>query len=255
MYLKVGAGIVWHDFVLFCLNNNYGGIENLILIPGTVGAAPIQNIGAYGVSLQDVFVELTVLDTMKRKLYIFKKQYCNFGYRNSIFKEKKNQYIIVDVTFKLALSAKHQLHTQYGTIQNTIEKISKMYTIQSVGQAIMQIRKNKLPDPKKLGNAGSFFQNPLISQKKYILLKKKYSHIKGYEMNNNKIKISAAELIKICGWQEKTEKDVGIYHKHSLVLVNYGKATGQAVYQFAQKIQQDIKKKMDIDLLPEVNIW
>ncbi len=256
IYLKVGAGVIWHHFVLYCLNNNYGGIENLIFIPGTVGGAPIQNIGAYGVSLANVFVSLTALDIERNKLCVFNKQDCNFGYRQSFFKKKEHGYIIVDVTFKLSLPAQHQLHTQYGIIQSTLAKMAvKQHTIQNVGRAIMDIRKNKLPDPKKIGNAGSFFQNPIISKKKYISLQKKYPHIQGYAMPNNQVKVSAAWLIEICGWKGIKEHGVGIYAKHSLIVVHYGQASGEKVYLFVKKIQKDVRNKMGIFLLPEVNIW
>jgi len=256
IYLKVGAGVIWHHFVLYCLYHNYGGIENLISIPGTVGAAPIQNIGAYGVSFSNVFVSLTALDIEGKKLCEFKKQDCNFGYRNSIFKKNKHAYIIVDVTFKLSLPAQHQLYTQYGIIQSTLAKMAvKQNTIQNVGRAIMEIRKSKLPNPKKLGNAGSFFQNPIISKKKYIALQKKYPQIQGYAMSNNQVKVSAAWLIESCGWKGKKENSVGIYAQHSLIIVHYGQAAGQEVYLFAKRIQQNVKQKMGILLMFEVNIW
>ncbi len=256
VYLKVGAGVLWHDLVCFCLYRNYGGIENLILIPGTVGAAPIQNIGAYGVSLSDTMVALTAIHIESGRLKIFSKAACDFGYRQSFFKKNQSQYIITDVTFRLTLPIKHQLHTQYGIIQHTLNQMSLQNpTIQSVGNAIMHIRKTKLPDPQKIGNVGSFFQNPMVSQKKYRRLKKKNPNLIAYAIDAQHVKLSAAWLIEACGWKKKVVNKVGLYDKHALVLVNHGGATGKSIKAFAQTIQEDVKKKMTVDLKFEVNIW
>ena len=254
VWVQAGAGVNWHQLVLHCIAHNYAGIENLSLIPGTVGAAPIQNIGAYGVELQDVFESLEALEIRTGKVHTFNSAACAFGYRNSIFKrEHKGQYIILNVT--LRLQKKPTFKTEYGAIQQTLEAMGiQELSIKTISDAIIHIRQSKLPDPAQLGNAGSFFKNPVITETQFKQLQIHYPQIPGYPQPEGQVKVPAAWLIEQCGWKGKTAGAVGVHKQQPLVLVNYGGGTGQAIYQLAQDIQQSVQAQFDIKIGPEVNL-
>lgn len=253
--LKVYSGEVWHDLVMHCVERNWGGIENLSLIPGTVGAAPMQNIGAYGVELEKVFVELEAFNLHTFELHTFNKTSCAFGYRESVFKRQlKGLYFIYSVTIRLDKQPK--ISVEYGDIQQVI--IDKGIaladaTIKDVSDAVIQIRSSKLPDPKVLGNSGSFFKNPVISREQFEQLQLQYPDIKGFP-NEAGVKVPAAWLIEQCGWKGKRVGETGAHARQALVLVNYGNATGNEVYQMALTIIQSVKDTFGIQLEPEVNI-
>jgi len=252
--IAVGSGENWHELVLWALHQNLGGIENLSLIPGTVGAAPIQNIGAYGVELQDVFVKLEALELATNKLHTFDKADCQFGYRNSIFKNKyKGKFCITRVF--LELSKQHRLNMSYGAIQQTLdERNITNPTIQEVSEAVISIRQSKLPDPAKLGNSGSFFKNPEIPRSQFEQLQKQFPTIVHYDLPNDLVKVPAGWLIEQCGWKGKRIGNTGAHKNQALVLVNYGGASGQEVWALAQRIVQSVEEKFGIRLTPEVNV-
>lgn len=255
VFVRAKGGENWHEFVLWCLEQNFGGVENLSLIPGTVGAAPIQNIGAYGVELKDVFHELTAYEIETGKIITFDKVTCQFGYRESIFKNKqKGKYIILSVTFRLTKN-QHQLNTNYGAIQTVLEtkKIIKP-TIQAISKAVVEIRSSKLPNPAEIGNSGSFFKNPEIDQSFFDNLKHQFPNIIGYDLPNGQVKVPAGWLIEQCGWKGKRVGNTGAYAKQALVLVNYGEATGAEVWQLAKAIQTSVLEKFGIEIRPEVNV-
>ena len=254
MIVESGAGVVWDELVQYCVDRNYGGIENLSLIPGSVGAAPIQNIGAYGQELTNTLFELNgiFIDTGEEK--IFNNSECKFSYRSSIFKnEFKNKFIITSV--KLKLDKNSQVNLTYDPVKEGVEKRHiKNPTIKNIREIVIDIRKNKLPDPNEIGNAGSFFKNPVITKKKYKVLKKVYSDLNYFPVDRNNVKVSAARLIEICEWKGKRIGNVGTYNKQPLVIVNYGDATGEEIYAMAMKIKDEIKKRFDITLENEVNV-
>ena len=253
VYVTAEAGENWNEFVLWCISQNYGGLENLSLIPGNVGTSPIQNIGAYGVEIKDTFYQLEALEIKTGKTKIFTKDECNFGYRNSIFKnELKGKYIIVNVTFKLTKN-NHILNTSYGAISAIIQN-KKTPTIKDVSDAVIAIRQSKLPNPKEIGNSGSFFKNPVISKKHFNILKENYPEIPHYIVNNNEIKIPAGWLIEQCGFKGKRFGDAGVHSKQALVLVNYGNATGKEILNLSKKIQQKVTKIFNIEIEIEVNV-
>lgn len=254
-YVQAEAGESWHEFVLWCIENGYGGLENLSLIPGNVGTAPIQNIGAYGIELKDVFDSLEALHIPTNKIKSFSKTECNFGYRESFFKnDGKNEYIILNVTFKLT-KINHQIKTDYGAIRVELNKKGiKNPGIREVSEAVIAIRQSKLPDPKDIGNSGSFFKNPVISKKLFSKLQSKNKDIPSYLVSENEIKIPAGWLIEQCGFKGKRFGNTGVHEKQALVLVNYGKATGKEVLDLAKLIQTQVKKTFEIDLEMEVNI-
>lgn len=250
--VKVAAGENWHDFVLWCLENDLGGVENLALIPGNVGAAPIQNIGAYGVELREVFESCEAISIDTGKVKIFKKDECDFGYRNSIFKNTlKGKYIIFSVQFNLN-KPPHALNISYKGLSEKLE--GKIHNIQSIAQAVIEIRSSKLPDPKKIGNCGSFFKNPVISLIKFNDLKQQYPDIPHYPDQLNKIKIPAAWLIDTLGYKGYRNQEAGVHPNQALVLVNYGNATGAEIKKLAQQIRNKVKEKFAINLEFEVNI-
>jgi UDP-N-acetylmuramate dehydrogenase len=253
-YVKAGGGEVWHDLVLFCLQHNLGGIENLSLIPGTVGAAPLQNIGAYGVELKDVFEELEAVNLATGELHTFDKAACQFGYRESVFKhESRGQYIVASVT--LRLRKEHQLNTSYGAIQTTLEEMQvQQPTIHDVSEAVCHIRRSKLPDPAQIGNAGSFFKNPEIPVLLYDVLKEKYPGMPAYPISEAAVKVPAGWLIEQCGWKGKVIENYGVHKNQALVLVNYGGANGEKLLALARDIIQSVQEKFGITLQPEVNI-
>ena len=249
------AGENWHEFVLFCIDNNLGGLENLSLIPGYVGSAPIQNIGAYGVELKDCFVSCQAIHIKTGAKKLFTKDDCNFDYRNSIFKnELKGKYIIIEVSFKLT-TKEHTLNKSYGAIENELkDKNIKHPTIKDISLAVINIRKSKLPNPSEIGNSGSFFKNPIITHTAFNKLQKLYNDIPSYKIDKNYIKVPAGWLIEQCGFKGQRWGDAGVHTKQALVLVNYNNATGQEILNLSKKIQKKILEKFDIKLETEVNI-
>lgn len=253
--VKAGAGENWHQFVLFCLEHNFGGIENLSLIPGNVGAAAIQNIGAYGVEIKDVFESCEALNIHTKELKIFTKEMCEFGYRESVFKkDKKNSYVIISTTLRLT-KAIHQLHMEYGAITTELETLGVLNpTIQDISKAVISIRESKLPNPKEIGNSGSFFKNPVISKAHFEKLQSNFPDIPSYVVSPNEIKVPAGWLIEKSGFKGKTFNDYGVHKKQALVLVNYGNAKGADILNLANLIQKTIKQIFGIDIETEVNI-
>jgi UDP-N-acetylmuramate dehydrogenase len=253
-YIRANAGENWHAFVQYCIANNYAGAENLSLIPGNVGASPMQNIGAYGVEIKDIFHELEAWHLQDRFLQKFSLQDCEFGYRESVFKKKyKGQFVILTVTFRLR---KHPVyHTQYGAIEQELARMDvKELSIQNISRAVINIRTSKLPDPKIIGNAGSFFKNPLITQTQFDQLKNEFPLIPGYPATGHQIKTAAGWLIEQCGWKGFRKGDAGCYDKQALVLVNYGHASGDEIFSLSQSIIESVKKKFGVELEREVNI-
>lgn len=254
VHVAAGGGENWHQFVLWCIENGWGGVENLSLIPGTVGAAPIQNIGAYGVELKDVFLHLEALHIRTGEKKIFRAADCHFAYRDSVFKRKeKGKYVISKVFFKL--HKKPQPNISYGAIQSVLEERGiQNPSIEEVSQAVIHIRQTKLPDPATLGNSGSFFKNPEISKSAFRKLQKQYPEVPHYLLENGKVKVPAGWLIEQCGWKGKRVGNTGAHARQALVLVNYGGATGKEVYALAQKIIQSVADRFGISLHPEVNV-
>ena len=254
VFVKASAGVIWHDLVLYCIERNFGGIENLSLIPGTVGAAPIQNIGAYGQELKDVFYSLDGIfkDNLEEKT--FYKDECRFAYRNSIFKrELKNKFIVSNITLKLDKNPVP--NTSYGAVKEELNKRNlNEITIKDVSEIISAIRMNKLPDPSKIGNAGSFFKNPEISKQKFMDLKTKFPGIIGYNTAGDMFKIPAGWLIENAGLKGKREGNTGTHPKQALVIVNYGNATGKEILRFKDLIKETVLGKYGIELEEEVNI-
>lgn len=255
VYVQANAGENWHEFVLWCIKNDFGGLENLSLIPGNVGTSPMQNIGAYGVEIKDTFHKLEAMEIATGKLDEFSNNDCNFGYRNSVFKnELKGKYIITSVVFKLT-KEKHKLNYSYGAIQSELEKrnIDKP-TIKDISDVVIDIRNTKLPNPKEIGNSGSFFKNPVISSEAFKKLQEKYPTVPSYTISETEIKVPAGWLIEQCGFKGKRFGDAGVHKNQALVLVNYGNATGKEIYNLAQEIQQTVKNTFDISLDIEVNV-
>jgi UDP-N-acetylmuramate dehydrogenase len=254
IYVKTGAGVNWHEFVLYCIRNGYAGVENLSLIPGNVGASPMQNIGAYGVEVKDVFHQLEAYHINEKTLRPFSLSECEFGYRESVFKRKyKNEFVITSVSF--GLNKTPVFNTSYGAIQQELDKMGvKELTIQAISQAIISIRSSKLPDWKEVGNAGSFFKNPQIHQHEFHELKRIYPGIVGFPFKSEHTKLAAGWLIEQCGWKGYKKGDAGCYEKQALVLVNYGKATGKEIFDLSEDIIQSVKNKFGVILEREVNI-
>ncbi|WP_278381331.1 UDP-N-acetylmuramate dehydrogenase [Chryseobacterium arthrosphaerae] len=249
------AGENWHEFVMYCLQKNYGGLENLSLIPGNVGTSPMQNIGAYGTEIKDVFVSCRVLDLNSLELTDFDLEQCRFGYRDSIFKQEgKGRYVILEVTFKLT-QKEHHIKTEYGAIKSELENLGIVNpTIQDVSKAVINIRQSKLPDPKEIGNAGSFFKNPTIPLAQFEDLKQKFENIQGYP-NGAMVKVPAGWLIEQCGWKGKQIGNVASHKLQSLVIINAtGHATGKEIFDFSTEIINSVKEKFGIELEREVNI-
>mgnify|MGYP001228583411 FL=1 len=250
--IKVGAGEIWHDLVLWALKNDYSGIENLALIPGSVGAAPIQNIGAYGVELNSVFESCRALEISSLKFKNYEKESCKFEYRSSIFKEElKGKVIITSVCFLLRKKP-HKINVSYGELQKLM--IGKENTIQNVAAEVIAIRKSKLPDPEKIGNSGSFFKNPIVTQKKLLALKKEFPEIPYYAENKNHFKLPAGWLIEKIGYKGKRKGDAGIHKKQALVLVNYGGAKGLEILALAEEVKEKIFNFYGLRLDFEVNL-
>ena len=253
--VEIGAGMNWHEFVTTCIDRNYGGVENLSLIPGNVGASPMQNIGAYGVEIKDVFEYLDAYHIEEKRIKRFYTKDCKFAYRESVFKnELKGQYIICKVAFRL--SKKHTIKTSYGAIEKELEHMGVHEpTIKDVSQAIINIRQSKLPDPNKIGNAGSFFKNPIVSLERLKKLQEKHPKIPHYPAPQDKIKLAAGWLIEQCGWKGKTfDNRYGVHKLQALVLVNYKNAKGDEILALSSRIIQDVKEKFHVVLEREVNI-
>jgi UDP-N-acetylmuramate dehydrogenase len=253
VWIKAGAGLVWHDFVLYTIEKGWGGLENLSLIPGTVGASPIQNIGAYGVEVKDVIEEVMGVDLDTKQTRTIKSNDCQFEYRSSIFKtDLKNKFLITEVVFKL--SKRPNLHIEYGAIKDELKKENIEHpAIKDVSTAIINIRRSKLPDPAVLGNAGSFFKNPVVNQQKLSELKSLFPSIVSYPFGDQ-FKLAAGWLIEQAGWKGYRENNVGCHEKQALVLVNHGGATGAEILRLAQKIQHSVRQKFGVDLEMEVNL-
>ncbi|MFA5299418.1 MAG: UDP-N-acetylmuramate dehydrogenase [Lutibacter sp.] len=253
VFVTAEAGENWHEFVLWCISQNYGGLENLSLIPGNVGTAPIQNIGAYGVEIKDTFQQLEALEIETGKTKTFTNEACNFDYRNSVFKnELKGKYIIINVTFKLT-KKNHVTNISYGAIKELL-KDKKNPSIREISEAVIAIRQSKLPNPKEIGNSGSFFKNPVIDANSFKKIKEKYPTIPNYVLSKKEVKIPAGWLIEQCGFKGKRFGDAGVHEKQALVLVNYDNASGQEIYALAKKIQQKVMEIFNISLEIEVNI-
>lgn len=254
-WIKVGGGEDWHQLVLKTLAQDLGGLENLSLIPGTVGASPMQNIGAYGVEIKDVFAELTAIKLVDASRHTFNYRECAFDYRSSIFKTRlKDQFIITSVTFRLT-HHQHQLRMDYGAIKQTLQDNNiTQPTIKDISNAVVAIRQSKLPDPAEIGNSGSFFKNPVIPATDFEQLQMQFTDMPGYQVNDQQMKVPAAWLIEKCGWKGYKADSYGVHKNHALVLVNYGGARGDDIWQLAQKIQESVKNKFGIALHPEVNL-
>jgi UDP-N-acetylmuramate dehydrogenase len=253
--LKVAAGENWHEFVVYCIKNNLGGLENLSLIPGNVGASPMQNIGAYGVEIKDCFHSLEAIRLSDGTIKTFNAIECNFGYRESVFKnEEKNKWLIVSVIFKLSRK-NHILHTGYGAILSELEQAGiKHPGIADISEAVIRIRKSKLPDPAQIGNAGSFFKNPVVSKQTFETIRDTFPDVVAYPAGNTEFKLAAGWLIEKAGWKGYREGDAGVHQKQALVLVNYGNASGQEIVNLSTKIIDDIQLKFNVLLEREVNI-
>jgi UDP-N-acetylmuramate dehydrogenase len=252
--IKANAGMVWDDLVEFCVDNEWAGIENLSMIPGNVGAAPIQNIGAYGVEQQDCFCSLEAINIASGSKEVFTKNACCFGYRDSIFKnELKGKFIITSVTYKL--SKEPDFNTSYGNIEQELKNMEvNQLTIGAISEAVRRIRSEKLPAPDFVGNAGSFFKNPVVDKSKYYKLTNDYPDLAAYPVDKTHYKIAAGWLIDSLGWKGKRRGDAGVWHSQALVLVNYGNATGQQIFELANDIKNSVLEAYDIELEMEVNI-
>jgi UDP-N-acetylmuramate dehydrogenase len=253
--LNVGSGENWHRLVMHCVDHDLGGIENLSLIPGTVGAAPMQNIGAYGVEIRDVIHQVEAIEMSTGMIRRFSREECAFGYRESIFKQHlKDQFFISSVTLTLT-KKDHPFNVSYGAIKDVLaEKNVKDLSIRAISDAVIDIRKKKLPDPLLIGNAGSFFKNPSVDPVTFRALKNNYPAVPSFSGENNLVKIPAAWLIEQCGWKGKTLDNIGVHKHQALVLVNYGNGDGKKIWELAMQIQSSVKEKFGILLQPEVNV-
>lgn len=254
VFVKCAAGVVWHEFVMWCIDKNFGGIENLALIPGCTGASPMQNIGAYGVEIKDAFYELEAIELATGNLKKFTKSDCEFGYRESVFKRQfKNQFIITSVTFQL--SKQPNFHIEYGAIKQELDlmNVSEL-NIKAIAQAVINIRSSKLPNPKEIGNAGSFFKNPEVSEIEFQRLKIEFPNIVAYPLENKNYKLAAGWLIEQSGLKGYRAGDAGVHKLQALVLVNYGSATGNQIFDLSSQVLQTVKQKFGVNLEREVNI-
>lgn len=254
IYLTAKAGVVWNDLVWYCVDKNFAGLENLALIPGTVGASPVQNIGAYGTELMDVFYSCQAFDSLNGNFTSFKNADCKFTYRDSIFKSTyKGRYIITAVTYKLAINA--SINTSYGAINAELAKRNiTTPTIKDIAEVVSHIRVEKLPDPSSIGNAGSFFKNPIINQETFNNIKQEHPEIVYYLVGDDKIKLAAGWMIESCGWKGRIDGQVAAWKHQALVLTNLGMATGSEIYDTSSKIVNDVYQKFNILLEREVNI-
>ncbi len=254
VYIRVGGGEIWHQFVLYCLEQNLAGVENLALIPGSVGASPMQNIGAYGVELREVFQELTAVHRHSLEEIVFSERDCGFGYRDSVFKNKyRNEFVITSVSFRVNKQARFRI--EYGAIRQELEKAGVQEpTLKAVADAVIAIRSSKLPDPARIGNAGSFFKNPSVGREKFLELKKYFPGIVGYDNADGTMKLAAGWMIEQCGLKGYRKGDAGVHDQQALVLVNHGNATGAAILEVKNLVMDSVKEKFDVELVPEVNI-
>lgn len=254
VYVKAGAGENWHGFVEYCLHRNLAGVENLSLIPGNVGASPMQNIGAYGVEIKDVFQELEAFHLHDKKMQVFSLNDCDFGYRESVFKRRfRDQFVILSVTYRLHKTP--TFHTSYGAIEQELERMQvQQLTIQAISQAVINIRRSKLPDPKDIGNTGSFFKNPSVPAAFFQTLQATFPGIVGYTNADGTVKLAAGWLIEQCGWKGVRRGDAGCHARQALVLVNYGHATGKEIYDLSEDILQSVRSTFGVTLEREVNI-
>ncbi len=253
-YIKAGAGETWHEFVLYCLQNGYAGVENLALIPGNVGASPMQNIGAYGVEIKDVFHSLEAIHLYDKQKKVFTINECDFGYRESVFKNRyKNEFVITAVTYRLLKKPLYNI--SYGAIEQELEKLKVTeLSSMSIAKAVMNIRNSKLPNPAVIGNAGSFFKNPVIAAASFDHLQEQFPSIVGHLLENGDYKLAAGWLIEQCGWKGFRKGDAGCHDKQALVLVNYGNASGEEIYQLSEAIITSVFNKFGVLLQREVNI-
>jgi UDP-N-acetylmuramate dehydrogenase len=254
VWIEVGAGENWHEFVLHCIEKNWAGIENLSLIPGCVGAAPMQNIGAYGVEVKDVIDTVETIQISNLEKCIFSNEDCHFGYRESVFKnEEKNKHCIVNVVFKLNKNPNFKI--SYGAIEEELKKEPETpISIKKISDAVIRIRQSKLPDPKQIGNAGSFFKNPEISNEIALKIKVKHPNLVSYSIDDKTVKLAAGWLIENTGWKGYTENNFGVHKLQALVLVNYGGAKGCEILELSTKIIQSVHQKFGVVLEREVNI-
>lgn len=254
VYVSVGAGVNWHQLVMHCIDRDWAGLENLSLIPGNTGASPMQNIGAYGVEIKDLFYELEAFHLEEKRMARFGLEECEFGYRESVFKRRyKDQFVIMKVVFRLN---KHPVfNTSYGAIEQELAAMKvKELTIRAISDAVINIRRSKLPDPAIIGNAGSFFKNPVIESYKFRQLKASHPRLAGFPQENGNIKLAAGWLIEKCGWKGYRKGDAGCHAKQALVLVNYGHASGAEIYDLSTEIIRTVNEKFDVLLEREVNV-
>ncbi len=253
--IEVAAGENWHNFVLWSIENGYGGIENLSLIPGTVGAAPIQNIGAYGVELKDVLHSVNVFDVEKKHSFTLHNSECGFGYRDSIFKRShKGKFIITGICLELT-KQNHRTKTHYGAIAQELESLDIVQpSPKNISDVVIKIRSSKLPDPKVLGNGGSFFKNPVVPKTTLEELQQEFETVPNYPAEDGKVKLPAGWLIEKAGWKGKRVGNVGCHKDQALVIVNYGGATGAEIWDHAMNVQKSVLDKYGINLTPEVNL-
>lgn len=254
VYVRAGAGENWHGFVLYCIDRQLAGVENLSLIPGCVGASPMQNIGAYGLEIKEVFQELEAFHLEDGRIERFTLNDCGFGYRESVFKRKyKDQFVILNVTFRLR--RKPVFHTTYGAIEQELERMGvRDLSIKAISDAVIHIRSTKLPDPRKIGNAGSFFKNPTVGAEQYKELHEKFPEMPGYPGVGGAMKLAAGWMIEQCGWKGYRKGDAGCHERQALVLVNYGNATGEEIYDLSEEILRSVQSKFGVSLEREVNI-
>lgn len=252
--IEAGSGEVWDDFVGYCVEHGYYGLENLSLIPGEVGASAVQNIGAYGVEAKDLIEAVAAIDVEHNRMVILDKKQCRYAYRSSRFKtDWKGKYVITHVLYRLSKTFSPNL--EYGALRRELDKRgNSSISAQELRQLVIDIRRSKLPDPVEIGSAGSFFMNPIVDKDVFESLLSQHSDMPYYAMGNEKYKIPAGWLIEQCGWKGKTEGHVGVYDKQALVIVNYGGATGQEVVTLSNRIRDDVKSRFGIEIKPEV-IW
>lgn len=255
VWVESQAGEVWHEFVLWTIDQNFGGLENMSLIPGNVGTTPVQNIGAYGTEIKDTFVSCDAMNLLTQEMKTFTKEECNFGYRESIFKhEAKDKFVITSVIFKLT-KRNHKINTSYGDITKELEKQNVTTpTLKDVSNAVIAIRQSKLPDPKELGNSGSFFKNPIISKELFEKVQQKFPDVKHFEVSPTEVKVPAGWLIEHAGLKGYRKDDAGVHKNQALVLVNYGNATGQDILALSRYVQKTVFDKYGIAIEAEVNV-
>ena len=255
VWVESQAGENWHEFVLWTISQNFGGLENMSLIPGNVGTTPVQNIGAYGTEIKDTFISCKAVDIENQQLKEFSKAECQFGYRESVFKnEQKDKYIIASVVFKLT-KKNHKINISYGDIAGELNKNNIVEpTLNDISNAVITIRQSKLPDPKELGNSGSFFKNPIVLKSEFNAIHKRFPEMKYYDISETEVKVPAGWLIEQAGFKGKRFGDAGIHKNQALVLVNYGNATGQEILNISKDIQNTIFEKFGIRIEAEVNV-